>query len=67
MSAKSWLITALPILVGVGLTLVTFVTGVDVNPTHTQLLDYLLVLGLGSGAIGSANAGYKKYVDYKKQ
>lgn len=66
MSWKSWLITAIPMIVGTGFTAITFVTGVSVNETHVQLLDYLLYLTLGSGSIGAANAGFKKYSEYKK-
>lgn len=66
MSAKSWIIPYLGTATGLGFTIITFLTGVDVNPTHVQLLDYVIVLTLGSGAIGAANSGYKKYQEYKK-
>lgn len=66
MSFKSWLIPMLGTIVGVGFTVFSFVTNQDVNETHVQLLDYLLKLTLGSGAIGAANGGFKLYQNYKK-
>jgi hypothetical protein len=47
--------------VGVSFTIITFITGEVVNETHVQLLDYLLVSTLGTGAIGAAKAGHGKY------
>lgn len=67
MSFKSWLIPLLSTFVGVGFTIVSFVTNQEVNSTHVQLLDYLLTLTLGSGAIGAANGGFKLYQDYKNK
>lgn len=67
MSAKSWIIPFLGTAVGVGFTLITFITGQEVNSTHVQLLDYLLYLTLGSGAVGMANAGFTKYTAYKNK
>ncbi len=65
MSFKSWLIPMLSTFTGVGFTIFSFVTGQEVNSTHVQLLDYLLYLTLGSGAVGAANSGWKKYSEYK--
>lgn len=62
----SWLLPVLPMIVGVGFSIVTFVTGENINETHVKLLDYLLVSTLGSGAIGATKSGYKAYTDYKK-
>ena len=67
MSAKSWIIPYLGTAVGVGFTIITFITGQEINPTHVSMLDYLLYLTLGSGAIGAANAGYTKYSAYKSK
>jgi hypothetical protein len=61
----SWILPVLPMAVGVGFTLITFITGESVNETHVQLLDYLLVSTLGTGAIGAAKAGHSKYTEYK--
>jgi len=66
MSVKSWIIPFLSTAVGLGFVAITFLTGVDVNPTHVQMLDYLLVLALGSGAVGATNAGFKRYQEFKK-
>ena len=66
MSFKSWLIPMLSTFIGVGFTIFSFVTNQEVNQTHVQLLDYLLYLTLGSGAVGMANAGFTKYTQYKK-
>jgi hypothetical protein len=61
----SWLMPLLPMFTGVGFTLVTFITGTEVNETHVQLLDYLLVSTLGAGAIGATKSGFSKYQEYK--
>jgi len=65
MSVKTWLIPFLSTGIGLGFVLVSFVTGVDVNQTHVQLLDYLVILTLGSGAIGATTTGFKKYKEFK--
>ena len=61
----SWLLPVLPMIVGVGFTLITFISGTEVNETHVQLLDYLLISTLGTGAIGAAKSGHGKYQEYK--
>lgn len=66
MSVKTWIIPFLSTAIGLAFVAINFLTGVDVNPTHVELLDYLLILTLGSGAIGASNAGYKRYTDFKK-
>ncbi len=66
MSVKSWIIPFLSTAVGIGFVAITFLTGVDVNDTHVKMLDYLLVLALGSGAVGATNAGFKRYKEFKK-
>lgn len=65
MSVKSWIIPFLSTAIGLGFVAVTFVTGVEVNETHVQLLDYLVILTLGSGAIGASSAGFKRYKEFK--
>ena len=65
MSVKSWIIPFLSTGIGLGFVIVNFLTGIDVNETHVQLLDYLLILTLGSGAIGASNAGFKRYKESK--
>lgn len=66
MSFKSWIIPFLSTAIGLGFVGISFVTGIDVNSTHVQLLDYLLVLTLGSGAIGASTSGFKKYKEFKE-
>lgn len=66
MNIKSWIIPFLSTAIGLGFVVITFLTGVDVNETHVQLLDYVLVLALGSGAIGASNAGFKRFQQFKK-
>ena len=65
MSVKSWIIPFLSTGIGLGFVIANFLTGIDVNETHVQLLDYLLILTLGSGAIGASNAGFKRYKENK--
>lgn len=67
MSFKSWLIPLLSTFTGVGFTIFSFVTGQEVTASHVQLIDYLLFLTLGSGAIGATKAGYEKYTEYKNK
>jgi len=65
MSFKSWIIPFLSTAVGLGMVISSFVFGTDINPTHVSMLDYLLVLTLGSGAIGASSKGFKKYQEFK--
>jgi len=65
MSVKSWIIPFLSTGIGLGFVIMSFLSGQDVNETHVQLLDYILVLTLGSGAIGASNAGLKRYKEFK--
>jgi len=64
-NVKSWIIPYLSAAIGLGFTALSFLFDVEVNETHVQLLDYLLYLTLGSGAVGAANAGFKRYTAYK--
>ena len=65
MSVKTWIIPFLSTAIGLGFVAITFVTGVEVNEIHVQLLDYLVILTLGSGAIGDSATGFKKYREFK--
>ena len=65
MSVKTWIIPFLSTGIGLGFVIVNFLTGIDVNETHVQLLDYLLILTLGSGAIGASTSGFKRYKESK--
>jgi len=66
MFSKSWLIPYLSMIVGVGFVVYSFVTGNLITDSHVQMLDYLLYLTLGSGAVGMANKGFKRYTEFKK-
>ncbi len=65
MSLKGWIIPYISFAVGIGFTAITFISGQDVNQTHVQLLDYIIVMTLGSGAIGATKKGFEKYQEYK--
>ncbi len=66
MSLKGWIIPYISFAVGIGFTAITFFTGQEINETHFRLLDYLIVMTLGSGAIGATKKGFEKYQEYKK-
>ena len=65
MSFKSWIIPFLSTAIGLGMVIGSFVFGIEVNETHVEMLNYLLVLTLGSGAICASNAGFKRYKEFK--
>jgi len=65
MSFKSWIIPFLSTAIGLGMVIGSFVFGVPINETHVSMLDYLLVLTLGSGAIGASSSGFKRYKEFK--
>ncbi len=67
MSFKSWIIPFLSTGIGLAFVSINFVFGYDINETHVQMLDYLLVLTLGSGAVGASNAGFKRYAEFKNK
>jgi len=64
--SKSWLIPYLSTAIGLGFVVISFVSGTEINESHVQMLDYLVVLTLGSGAIGMTNKGFKRYTEFKK-
>jgi len=66
LSFKSWVIPFLSAGVGIGFTLFSFVTGQEITESQFQLFNYLIMLTLGSGAIGATNKGFKSYQEYKK-
>lgn len=62
MSDYSKIITALPILVGLLIVGLDFVTGFEVTESQIDLIEFLI----GTTVVGGvANAGYKRYVAYK--
>jgi hypothetical protein len=66
LSVKGWIIPYISFAVGMGFTAITFLTGETVNETHWKLLDYIIVMTLGSGAIGATKKGFEKYQEFKK-
>lgn len=67
MSFKGWIIPYLSFAVGLGFTIFTFVTGNVIDESTYKLFEYLMVMTLGSGAIGASKAGFDKYQEYKNQ
>lgn len=66
MSNTSKLLTVLPIIFGLLFVGVDFVFGdqFTIEATHIQLIEF----AIGSTVIGgTANAGYKRFIDYKKK
>lgn len=67
MSLKSWLMPVLPMVIGLGFTIFSFITNQQVTDNEVRLLDYLLGLTLGTGAIGAAKKGHEAYIAYKSK
>jgi hypothetical protein len=67
LSFKSWVIPFLSAGVGIGFTLFSFVTGQEITESQYKLFEYLILMTLGSGAIGATKSGFSKYQEYKKQ
>ena len=66
MSAKGWIIPYLSTAVGLGFTIFSFVTGQEITESQFQLFQYLILLTLGSGAIGATKKGFQSYQEFKK-
>jgi len=64
--SKSWIIPYLSTAIGLGFVVISFVTGSEINETHVTMLNYLVIMTLGSGAIGATNKGFKRYTEFKK-
>ncbi len=67
MSLKSWIIPLASTIIGLGFVVFSFISGIEVMESHSNLLDYLLVLTLGSGAIGATNKDFKKYQEFRNK
>ena len=67
MSIKGWIIPYLSFGVGLGFTVFTFVTNQEISESQYKLFEYLILMTLGSGAIGATKSGFSKYQEYKKQ
>jgi len=66
MSLKSWIIPYVSFAVGIGFTIYSFSTGNPVDESMFRFIDYLIVMALGSGAIGATKSGFNKYQEFKK-
>ena len=66
MSLKGWIIPYLSFAVGIGFTSFSFITGQDITESQFKLFEYLILMTLGSGAIGATKKGFEKYQEYKK-
>lgn len=65
MSFKSWIIPFLSFGVGISFTVFSFVTGQEITESQYKLFEYLILMTLGSGAIGATKSGFNKYQEYK--
>ena len=65
MSLKSWIIPYVSFAVGIGFTAYSFISGNPVDDSMFRFIDYLIIMTLGSGAIGATKSGYDKYQEYK--
>jgi len=66
MSFKGWVIPFLSAGVGIGFTVFSFATGQEITESQYKLFEYLILMTLGSGAIGATKSGFSKYQEYKK-
>lgn len=51
---KSWIVTLVPLVIAIGQTLKSFITGEPLNEQEIELIKYLVTAFIGSGAIGGA-------------
>jgi hypothetical protein len=50
---KSWVVTLTPLMIAIGTTLKSFVTGEQLTESEIELIKYLVGAFIGSGAIGA--------------
>jgi len=53
---KSWIVTLVPLIIALGQTIKSFITGEPLNEQEIELIKYLVTAFIGSGAIGGAVA-----------
>lgn len=51
---KSWIVTLVPLVIALGQTIKSFVTGEPLSEQEIELIKYLVTAFIGSGAIGGA-------------
>ena len=60
MSTKSWVTTLTPLAIALGTTLKSFLTGEALSESEVELIKWLMVTFVFSGAIGAYLAGKSK-------
>jgi len=60
MTKHSWIVTLIPLVIAIGQTLRTFLTGEPLTEQEIELIKYLVTAFIGSGAIGGAVAVLKR-------
>lgn len=60
--SKSWIVTLVPLVIALGQTIKSFITGEPLNEQEIELIKYLVTAFIGSGAIGGAVAVLKPKV-----
>ena len=56
MGKKSWIVTIAPLAIALGQTVKTFVTGDPLTAQEIELIKYLILTFVSSGAIGGSKA-----------
>ena len=59
---RSWIVTLVPLVIALGQTLKSFITGDPLNEQEIELIKYLVTAFIASGAIGGAVAVAKTKV-----
>jgi len=57
---KSWIVTLVPLVIALGQTIKSFITGEALNEQEIELIKYLVTAFIASGAIGGAVTVLKK-------
>ena len=60
MVTKSWVVTLTPLVIALGTTVKSFLTGEELSSNETELIKYLIGTFVASGAIGAYLAGKSK-------
>ena len=60
MITKSWVVTLTPLVIALGTTVKSFLTGEELSSNEIELIKYLIGTFIASGAIGAYLAGKSK-------
>lgn len=60
MVTKSWVVTLTPLVIALGTTVKSFLTGEELSSNEIELIKYLIGTFIASGAIGAYLAGKSK-------